>query len=384
VTSGEEHRSRFVAALRREGVLSREGVAAAFAAVPRELFLSRGFYRADGARVEPDFDGFLDAVYANHALVTKLRDGVPVSSSSQPSLMAIMLGALDLSAGMRVLEIGAGTGYNAALMAAMGARVTSIDVQPDVVERARAALVEAGVSGVDVWLDDGYLGGSPAAPYDRVVVTVGVSGVSPHWLDQLAPGGFVVAPVAHAGHHPVLAVGPAADTVRATGVCPAGFMSAAGPLSARYPWAHPEPLRTTPLPTPTVRYPGRWDPPLDFDRYFDLWFATGAWDRRVTGASLLGSEFGGCVVLDEIGGGGAAILADGGVAASGERAELLGGEALRLVDRWAAHGRPAVAGWQAILALAGDPDQPVWVPRDWSLRAPSEHEPDRPPSPQWR
>ena len=84
-------------------------------------------------------------------LVTKVDGGVAVSSSSQPSLMAIMLAGLDVQAGDRVLEIGAGTGYNAALLAALGAQVTSVDVQADVAERARARWPRPGRGRSGAW-----------------------------------------------------------------------------------------------------------------------------------------------------------------------------------------------------------------------------------------
>jgi protein-L-isoaspartate(D-aspartate) O-methyltransferase len=349
-------------------VLNQPAVVAAFATVPREIFVAEGFHRRDGSRITEDDPGFLDAVYADDPLVTKLRGGVPVSSSSQPSLMAVMLEALSLAPGMRVLEIGAGTGYHAALMAAIGAEVTSVDVQPDVVGRARDALATAAATSVAVRLGDGYRGELSGAPYDRVVVTVGVAGVSPHWLDQLAPDGFVLSPVGHAGNHPVLRVrrlpgGP----VWAEAICPAGFMPAAGPLSASYPWAHPS-SGPSPLPPPRISHPGRWRPPLDLYRYHDLWFAAGAWDRRVAGAAVPGAgDSGGCTLLDPARRSGAAILTDGGVLGCGDHAEFLGRDAVALVDRWLSHGRPEVADWRASLALAGDPDHPIWVPRDWSI-----------------
>ncbi|MFD0822228.1 protein-L-isoaspartate O-methyltransferase, partial [Micromonospora zhanjiangensis] len=147
-------RHRYVEQLRRAGVLDRPGLAEAFAHVPRELFLADGFHGRDGARTTATDPAFLPAVYSDEALVTKLRDGTPVSSSSQPSLMATMIDALDPVPGARVLEIGAGTGYNAALLATLGAVVTSLDVQPDVVARAGAALTRAGLDRVRVRLAD--------------------------------------------------------------------------------------------------------------------------------------------------------------------------------------------------------------------------------------
>ncbi|MDQ7904142.1 methyltransferase domain-containing protein [Phytohabitans sp. ZYX-F-186] len=369
MASSAELRRRFVDELWREGAITRPEVAEAFAAVPREAFVGAGFHGRDGTWFAPDAEGFLDAVYTNDVLVTKIEAGRATSSSSQPSLMATMIEALDLTPGARVLEIGAGTGYNAALMSAAGAQVTTVDVQPDVVARAATALATLS-STVDLKLGDGYAGWPAGAPYDRVIVTVGVAGAAPPWLDQLAPGGFVVAPTRHAGHHPVLRVARAPDgTVRATGVCPAGFMSAAGPLSAMFPGAHP--LGDGPLPPATVRRPARFDPPLDVFRYHDMWFALGAWDPRTTYAQPPDSSGnGGCALLDEAAEGGATVWPDGSIDGSGPSAGAYAERATALIDRWVASGRPAVPAWQASMALDGDPAYPIWVPRDWH-RAPA-------------
>jgi protein-L-isoaspartate(D-aspartate) O-methyltransferase len=309
----ERRRDRFVAGLRREGVVGSEAVAAAFASVPREAFLADGFRAVDGRWVSAGDRDFLQEVYRNEALVTKVREGLPVSSSSQPSLMALMLDALDVRPGSRVLEIGAGTGYNAALLSALGAEVVSVDVQPDVVARAAAALDRAGVSGVTVLAADGYDGYAAAAPYHRVIVTVGVTGVSPTWLNQLAPGGFVLAPVFHAGLHPVLRIHREPDAgASGRGVCGAGFMIAAGPLAASHPWIHPAPLRGRALPAPTAHRPARWRPALDPRRYHDLAVAAGAWDRRVTQGAMDGVPGADWVLLDEPG-----RVGEGGVGGSG-------------------------------------------------------------------
>src|SRR5215210_9531011 len=117
-----------VAAL-RDGGIAPAAILDAFAAVPRHPFL-------------PGVP--LDEAYRDDAIVTHAEDGVPTSSSSQPSLMARMLAMLDLSPGQRVLEVGAGTGYNAALMAALGARVTTVELQPEVAQAAREHLRAAG------------------------------------------------------------------------------------------------------------------------------------------------------------------------------------------------------------------------------------------------
>src|SRR5262249_14270546 len=153
-------------------------------AVRREAFVPEGFQSRDGTWVTPADPDFLTTVYRDDVLVTKVDGRVPVSSSSQPSLMAIMLEALQTAPGQRILEIGAGTGYNAALLASLGAAVVSIAVQEDVADRARSALARAGLPAVRVEHRDGYLG-VPGELFDRVIVTVGVAGLSPYWLEQL-------------------------------------------------------------------------------------------------------------------------------------------------------------------------------------------------------
>ncbi|WP_344931463.1 phosphotransferase [Actinoplanes nipponensis] len=363
-----DQRSRFVEELRRNGAPLTPELAAAFAAVPREAFVAEGFQRRDGSWARPGTAGFRAAVYRDDVLVTKVDGGTAVSSSSQPSLMAIMLAALDVRPGDRVLEIGAGTGYNAALLAALGARVTSVDVQADVADRARAALAAAGVEGVRVLIGDGY-SGAPGESFDRAIVTVGVAGISPAWLAQTRPGP-VVAPVEHAGTHPVLAVeGGPEGPVTATVICPSGFMSAAGPLTATHPWSHPHPVSSGTLAPFAPFAPPRWETPLSSYVYRDLWYAAGVWSRRATHAALPDRELSGVVLLDERGAGGAAIMPDGSVLAGGERADDCGAAAVEIVDRWEAAGRPPMRAWRIGLRLAGDPRAPIWAPATWSLPA---------------
>jgi protein-L-isoaspartate(D-aspartate) O-methyltransferase len=112
--------------------------------------------------------------------------------------MAIMLAQLGLAPGQRVLEIGAGTGYNAALLARIvgpGGRVVSIDLDDDLVAAARGHLAAAGVTGVELRAGDGALGAPDAAPFDRIIVTVGAWDLLPAWREQLAPAGRIVLPM---------------------------------------------------------------------------------------------------------------------------------------------------------------------------------------------
>jgi protein-L-isoaspartate(D-aspartate) O-methyltransferase len=307
---------------------------------------------------DPDF---LPTVYRDDVLVTKMDGRVPTSSSSQPSLMAVMIEALEVRPGRRVLEVGAGTGYNAALLASLGASVTSIDVQEDVAARARSALARAGIAGVRVEHADGYAG-RPGERFDRVIVTVGISGVSPHWLEQLDPGGFVLAPVMHAGTHPILRVsGP---PVTGTAVCGAGFMQAAGPLNAPFPDAFPSPAAVMAEMTPFA--PARYDPPLAERAYWDLWYAAGTWNRRSSHAPVPDRHFGGIALLDGARSGGAVIANDGSVRAGGGEAATYGAMAVEILDRWESEGRPPMGAWRIDFDLAGDPHAPIWVPHGWT------------------
>ncbi|MEU5186404.1 methyltransferase domain-containing protein [Streptomyces klenkii] len=117
------------------------------------------------------------------------------SSSSMPSLVFSMLADLDVREGQRVLEIGTGTGWNAALLAhRLGAgNVVTVDVDGVVAATARAALRRAGLP-VRVLHRDGYLGFPERAPYDRIIVTCGVRDIPYAWVEQAAPGGIILVP----------------------------------------------------------------------------------------------------------------------------------------------------------------------------------------------
>jgi len=186
-TDGAALRRALVEQLRGQGLLRVPGAAAAFLAVPRERFLPE-VARRDG----------LDAVYVNDAIVTR-RDarGSPISSSSQPAVMAVMLDLLDPRPGQRVLEVGAGTGYNAAVLIAIvggHGQVTTVEIDPEVAEAARAALA-AGGHDAEVIVTDGRGGWPPRAPYDRIIVTASGSDLPRAWYEQLNEGGIVVLPL---------------------------------------------------------------------------------------------------------------------------------------------------------------------------------------------
>jgi protein-L-isoaspartate(D-aspartate) O-methyltransferase len=191
---------RLVEELAGKGLLDNPRLRATFQAVRRERFL-------------PGVD--LDVVYRDEAVTTQVGPGgMTTSSSSQPSIMAMMLAQLDPQPGDRVLEIGAGTGYNAALLARLvgpKGQVTTVDIDPAITQAARANLARTGMSdaeaaGVEVHTGDGWLGAADRGPFDRVQVTVGVWDIAPAWTAQLALAGTLVVPLwLRAGVHVVAA-----------------------------------------------------------------------------------------------------------------------------------------------------------------------------------
>jgi len=182
-----KYRRRLVRDLEERGLIRSDRVRDAFLTVPREVFLAE-FAAREG----------LAAVYRDDAIPTKFDvQGFPTSSSSQPAIMAEMLEQLALEPGMRVLEIGAGTGYNAALLAEIvgpSGRVTSIDVDAQVARGARTALRRGGCR-VEVVVGDGREGFPEQAPYDRIIITASSDTVPKAWFDQLADGGLLEVPL---------------------------------------------------------------------------------------------------------------------------------------------------------------------------------------------
>lgn len=114
---------------------------------------------------------------------------------SDAFIMAYMTRALDLRAGERVLEIGTGSGYQAAILGSLGARVHTIEIVPELARRAEAVLREQGFGNVAVRQGDGYAGWPEAAPFDAIIVTAGAVRIPPALVAQLRPGGRMILPL---------------------------------------------------------------------------------------------------------------------------------------------------------------------------------------------
>jgi protein-L-isoaspartate(D-aspartate) O-methyltransferase len=150
-----------------------------------------------------------------------------------PSIMAAMLNQLAVQPDHHVLEIGAGTGYNAALLAVLtGSRgeVTTIDLDDVIVREAREHLDAAGFAHVRALSGDGWLGVPQHAPYDRIEATVGVSDLSPAWIAQLKDNGRLVVPLWLArGQQLSVAFKKEGDHLHSVAIAECGFMRLRGP-----------------------------------------------------------------------------------------------------------------------------------------------------------
>jgi protein-L-isoaspartate(D-aspartate) O-methyltransferase len=160
--------------LRRRGI-DDDRVLDAIAAVPRELFVP------DELRSKAYHDGALPIGHGQ--------------TISQPFMVATICAVLELDADARVLDVGTGSGYQAAVLAEIAAEVVTIERVPELADRARETLARAGYERVDVRVGDGTLGVPERAPYDGIAVAAAAPAVPERLYDQLADGGRIVVPV---------------------------------------------------------------------------------------------------------------------------------------------------------------------------------------------
>jgi protein-L-isoaspartate(D-aspartate) O-methyltransferase len=167
-------RMGFMLTLRRRGI-SDQAVLRALDEVPREQFVEHGFY---------------DLAYADQALPISCGQTI-----SQPYVVAYMTEQLGLQPGHRVLEIGTGSGYQAAILSRLAREVVSIERYRTLAETARARLAALGYGNVEIIAGDGFAGAPDHAPFDRIIVTAAAEEVPPALIEQLAVGGVLLMPL---------------------------------------------------------------------------------------------------------------------------------------------------------------------------------------------
>ena len=208
----ETSQSRLIQQLRREG-RAGERVLEVMARVPRDVFV-------------PEAQRHL--AFADEALPIGWDQTI-----SQPSVVAAMVEALEVQAGHHVLEIGTGSGYQAAVLAELAATVVSVERNPWLAREARRALSYLDYGNVEVVEGDGSLGWPARSPYDRLLVAAAAPAVPPPLIEQLAPGGRLVIPVGGRTEQQLVVLAKGADgalTERSAG--PVRFV----PLLGAYGW----------------------------------------------------------------------------------------------------------------------------------------------------
>ena len=197
--------------LRARGIAD-ERVLDAMSTVPRHLF------------VPPEL---ADRAYDDVALPIGFEQTI-----SQPYIVALILEALELGGDERVLDVGTGSGYQAALMAMLAREVYSIEIVPELVGTARRALERTGCTNVHVLLGNGSVGLEREAPYDAIAVAAGAPRIPGELVEQLAEGGRLVIPVGDEWGQTLRCVRRSAEGIEVRSLTPCAFV----PLVGRRGW----------------------------------------------------------------------------------------------------------------------------------------------------
>ncbi len=373
------------------GAVSDPVVLGAMSRVPREDFIPRFWSVPPGVKrgnpddvrewhVADDGDDVLRLVYNIDRALAIRRDprasgrtaGAGVTSTvSAPRVVGSMLELLEIEPGMSILEIGAGSGYNAALLSELvgpGGSVTSVDIDAELVAETSARMAAVGYPGVRLVAADGYFGAPGYAPFDRVIATVGCVDVARAWLDQLASGGFCLLPLQHGGLHPLTRIDSSPGEVTGFVVGGAGFVAIQGRQAGHSPW--PRAGRLGPGPDVQRASIPEWlaaelqavagDDGPDWTRSEDLAYLVALEDTRA--AYMLS--------LADDGSSAAISVREGRIGWDGPGGPALLDRLLDIVGRWVALGRPSTRDYRSrfVPLAAPDRDKPVDDRPQWIIR----------------
>jgi protein-L-isoaspartate(D-aspartate) O-methyltransferase len=360
-------RLRMVEALRRMGVTDRV-VLHAMASIPRHRYVNRFWAAPTGMPWTPEHvrefvvdgdvaDETLRVIYEpSTALATRGPVDVPhaTSSLSAPIIVALMLAELHLRPGLRILEIGTGSGYHAALMATLvgdPALVTTLDIDQSVITDTILRIHHLGFDAMTVRCIDGALGAPDRAPFDRVVATVGCADLSPAWTDQLAPGGEMLVPLEHGLLHPRVRVQKGPE-LRGRFVGQSGFIPIRGVQGTAKLWPRPGPITEggtvedlpgvllEALPPGALSESRRAGAMWDFGTYLALR------DRRAGGAGLIEHDSG-------------AMIREGRLVVAGAHGNSLKTRLLEIATDWCALGAPDLSRYlMRFMPLSAPNDDP--------------------------
>jgi protein-L-isoaspartate(D-aspartate) O-methyltransferase len=192
--------------------IADERVIGAMRRVPRHLFVE---------------EALRDRAYGDHPLPIGEQQTI-----SQPYIVALMTSLLKIDGSEKVLEVGTGSGYQTAVLAALARRVCSIERLPGLAARARAIIEGLGINNVWIRVGNGTLGWPDEAPFDRILVAAGGPVVPPPLFQQLAAGGRMVLPIGDAASQTLTLVENVGGTMRATAFGDCSFVKLVG----KYAW----------------------------------------------------------------------------------------------------------------------------------------------------
>ncbi|MCT2592979.1 ATP-grasp peptide maturase system methyltransferase [Streptomyces sp. N2-109] len=368
MSTSAQLRAALADALTEDGTLTDPAWRGAAETVPRELFAGSYFEQVPGSvptryrPVRQGDTGWLRGIYTDQTLITQLDGrirpddcadgsvaGSPSSSSTLPSLVLRMWHQLDVQPGQRVLEIGTGTGYSAALGAhRLGdGNLTSIEYDP-VVGGAAASAIKATGYGPRLIIGDGLRGDPEGGPYDRLIATCSVRHIPMPWLHQMKPGGKILVTLSGWSY----ASGLALLTVTGPGAATGRFLP--GYTSFMIARPHDRPPRPTLALMPGDERPSRIDPAL-----IGTW--TGSWVAQLAAPSAERMGAGAEQILWDVSTGSQARTASGpdeGWTVVQRGPARLWDQVERAVQRWQAAGEPHQESFGITVSAAG---QRVWI-----------------------
>ena len=388
---GSHLNDKLVDLLKRQGRIRSDRVEEAFRRVERHRFIETVYEFETSTTVqarhfdpENPTEEQLDDIYQNRALVTRVSNNRPTSSSSEPGVVAEMLELIDAGPGLKVLEIGAGTGYNAAFLADLvkdPRLVVSIDVQEDVVAQTSRLSENAGYGDVKLIAGDGAEGAPDQAPFDRIVATIGCPDISPAWGAQLRPSGTILIPLQHAGWYPLTRVWAKNVALKGRGVGGSGFMLIQGLLASEGLWPHSHSIDLAPakeskeLPLFEGFNDENWSadsPIFNFFYFVGLEDRRAFWTHKAPGFGLVDERLGTVIVNLQS----KSVFLDGD--------QQLYSRLNRIYDKWCSHGRPLASDFQLEFVPVDDRPpvsetaSPVWaIERNFFSQIVTLHESDR-------
>jgi protein-L-isoaspartate(D-aspartate) O-methyltransferase len=304
-------------------------------------------------------DQALRAIYDPvSALLTRFPSGQTkvTSTLSAPIIVASMLKEMHLEPGLRVLEIGTGSGYNAALLAELvgdPSLVTSIDLDPGLTDEATARLEGMGCGRLVVRCGDGADGVADRAPFDRIVATVGCSDISPAWLKQMELHGELLVPLEHGAMHPRVRIRSSAQGIHGRFVGRSAFVRMQGAQADRRVWtgdmAYPAEPILTPLPSSVAEaFAGDASDLGTKRRFWDFSTYLSIRERRAVSGLGLGD------------GASIAYMREDVVGRAGPDGPELASRLLALAHDWIELGCPGIECYDMrFVPLAGEPTGPT-------------------------